>query len=909
MSRLLQQTLAWAMITLTVLTGCHPTKPFYVNEDGDLSHYLDVATDIEFADVDEPSLDEVCHTREPLTISNPVFDSIWDVTLEEAIRIALHNSKVIRTFGQVNQFGQIVSSAPLRLATAPDAVTTIYDPAIQETGQAGVEQALANFDTVFNFNTNYSTTDRPQNFNAPNIFAQILREDQVTINAELQKQTATGTQLFLRNANIYTDSNQTARALPSDWFTAVEAEARQPLLRGRGSQVNRIPVMLARIRTDQSLADFELSVRNQVNDIERAYWELYFFYRNMQSTKIGRDSALVTWKKVHALYQGGAPGGEAEKEAQAREQYFFFRAQVEQALRDLYKSETRLRYLLGLSATDGRLIRPIDEPTAAKLTFDWNEIHCESLIRSPELRRQKWSIKQRELELIASRNLLLPQLDAVMLYRWLGVGDRFNSFNRVTQDFAAVGSTAIAGLTDGNHQEGQIGIQLNVPIGFRRELASVRNSELLLARARAQLEDMELEVSHQLTDAVQELEAQYMIMQSNLNRRTAAERQVEAVEAAYEAGTVLLDLLLDSQRRRADAEIAFYQSVIEYNLALTTIHLRKGSLLEYDGVLLAEGPWPAKAYCDAHEKARQRDASYYLNYVYSRPKVASQGPFPQIKGNVGNEGRQELDRQESVDDHEPDDTIHQEIETLPPEANNPSEEPNGPLPIPAVPPEEPTDHLEPSKPDESTDSVPHPTNRHVGAHQQYPARDHSRKIAVGKSHHKTETGQPTESPFTPLGTLRQPQKPAMNYVGALDLATSNVLRDHVPTQQDQSTNGPRRQTDSTNMAAPKKKSPSQKHQKSSQLEKTEPARATNSTTTSRPTEIRLLDASDDSRVRPGNPAESAKLASPAFSVNFNDSANISQDAPGKNVTPIPGKSGFRSVKHPQTTPFKLNWKQ
>jgi outer membrane protein TolC len=904
MSRQLQQALAWAMITLTVLTGCHPTKPFYINEDGDLSHYLDVATDIEFADVHECSLDEVCHTREPLTISNPAFDSIWDMTLEEATRTALHNSKVVRSFGQVSQFGQILAAAPQRISTAVDAVSTIYDTAIQETGQGGVEQALANFDAVFNFSTDYRTSDRPQNFQA--VLAPILVQDQVTINAELQKRAATGTQLFLRNVNIYTDNPisvvRGSRAMASDWFVGLEAEARQPLLRGRGSQVNRIPIVLARIRTDQSLADFEGSVRNQVNDVERAYWDLYFFYRNLEATKIGRDSALVTWKKVHALYQGGAPGGEAEKEAQAREQYFFFRAQVEEALRDLYKSETRLRFLLGITATDGRLIRPIDEPTAAKVTFEWNEIHCESLIRSVELRRQKWSIKQRELELIAARNQLLPQLDAVMLYRWLGVGDRFDSANRVPQDFPAVGSTAIDALTDGNHQEGQLAIQLNVPIGFRRELAGVRNGELLLARERARLEDMELEISHRLTDAVQELEAQYMIMQSNLNRRTAAEKQVEAVEAAYEAGTVLLDLLLDSQRRRADAEISFYQSVIEYNLAITTVHLRKGSLLEYDGVLLAEGPWPAKAYFDAHDKARRRDASYYLNYGYSRPNVASRGPVPQIKGPGGCEsgdclGNQEIIGQpEIVEGHEPGDVIFDAIEALPPEANEPVEAPNDLLLTPA-------DQADPAEPGVGDDGELRSTNYHVGNSMQRTSKNRSSKNRVRTPGLNPATGQPTMKRTVPQQAVQQPRRPAIDYLGALDSASTNVLRDHTPVSIDRRRTAPRQQLGPAKVARSVPAPRAKQRPTFVELEPTVPPRQMSYAAAARPLKAQPVGPSVHSEV----PAP--KPAAPGFSVTFTDVTPASEPAaPTSGVVRISHGSGFRSVEQSASSSLDVSWK-
>ena len=64
------------------------------------------------------------------------------------------------------------------------------------------------------------------------------------------------------------------------------------------------------------------------------------------------------------------------------------------------------------------------------------------------------------------------------------------------------------------------------------------------------------------------------------------------------------------------------------------VHYRKGSLLEYDGVYLAEGPWPAKAQWDAHRLARQRDASHYLDYGFTRPDVISRGAYLQNSRDV-----------------------------------------------------------------------------------------------------------------------------------------------------------------------------------------------------------------------------------------------------------------------------------
>jgi hypothetical protein len=89
---------------------------------------------------------------------------------------------------------------------------------------------------------------------------------------------------------------------------------------------------------------------------------------------------------------------------------------------------------------------------------------------------------------------------------------------------------------------------------------------------------------------------------------------------------------LDAQRRRAQAQIDYYRSIVDYNKSIADVHFRKGSLLEFNNVTLAEGPWPEKAYWDALGRARERDSSYYLNYGWTRPRVISQGPAEQHWG-------------------------------------------------------------------------------------------------------------------------------------------------------------------------------------------------------------------------------------------------------------------------------------
>jgi outer membrane protein TolC len=667
------------LVLLTATPGCQPIQPFYLQEDGDLSHYLDTATELEDPDVYEPMLADVEYAERPLSYSNPDFDEIWDLRLEEAVSIALQNSKVIRNLGGVTPFG-FADALIGRTASG----STIYDTAIVESDpQNGVEAALAAFDAqlsvVGSQNGNFfAQTDRPSTFQANNV----IRRDQGGMRTELGKQTAAGTQLFLRNQTDYTRGDNllgTQQPTDSVWETLFEFEVRQPLARGRGAQINRIPVMLARINTDVSLATFEASVRNLTLDIENTYWDLHCAYRQLETAKSGRDSAQVTWNNVNEKKQAGQESAQAE--AQAREQYYFFRAQLEDALRQLYDQENRLRFLMGLAASDGRLIRPVEEPTAARLSFDWRAIHCEALVRSAELRQQKWVIERRELELVAAKNQLLPQLDAGVTYRWFGIGDELINADRNGIDFVAtpvpdpnnpfgpptltrnpndprgpVGSTAFDVLTNGHYQEAAFFLSFQMPVGYRRELAGVRNAQLNLVREKSRLEDIELNASHNLSTAVRALDFNYQAAQTHFNRWRAANEEVNSVTALYEGGLSEIDLVLDAQRRFALAEIDYYRALCDYNKSIVEVHFRKGSLLEYNNIALAEGPWPEKAYWDAMGLARERDASYYLDYGWTRPGVISQGPVPQhTHGNssLPAEGAFDLDRDEVLPTPEP----------------------------------------------------------------------------------------------------------------------------------------------------------------------------------------------------------------------------------------------------------------
>jgi hypothetical protein len=156
----------------------------------------------------------------------------------------------------------------------------------------------------------------------------------------------------------------------------------------------------------------------------------------------------------------------------------------------------------------------------------------------------------------------------------------------------AIAAAASATITppeavDAGTDEWQIGMELNMPIGFRQGHLAVANAQLALSRERALLEEMERQVLHDLSNAVAEKTRLFQLMQTAYNRRASALQQYSVLtdpdvqEAQRETD---YDLLLDSERRLAEAEADYYRAVVGYAVALKNVYLEAGSLMQYCNV-------------------------------------------------------------------------------------------------------------------------------------------------------------------------------------------------------------------------------------------------------------------------------------------------------------------------------------
>jgi outer membrane protein TolC len=609
------------LAALTVLAaGCNLAGPNR-RADAELEHYKKLAQTVEHADLLTPA--HYADTPAPRTIrENAVPNQWWDLSADEAVQIALANSSVLHDLG-----GTIVRS--------PETVRTILNPAVVSSDpRFGMEAALAAFDAQVSTTVSAEQNDRMVNNFVASGGTRIFQQDLIGFQSQLTKLGAAGTQMTLRGVTTYDANNASFNKFPSVWDSLIDFEVRQPLYQGAGVRFNRLAgpnsvpgfyngVLIARVNTDISVADFEIGLRDLVSNVENAYWDLYFAFRDLDSKIQARNASLESWKRVQIMIQSGQPGGTPEREAQAREQYYRYEEEVQNSLSGKLQDATvnnngssggsfrgiggvlvcerRLRLAIGLPITDGRMIRPSEEPTLAQVRFEWQTAADDAIDRRPELLKQRLVVKRREMELVASRNFLLPRFDMLGRYRFRGLGKNLVGDTVTPPDpqdpdnFFENGS--IENLLSGDFQEWQLAGEVALPIGFRRGYAGVRNAQLNLAREKAVLEEQERQVMHDLSNVVGDLDRAYHVMQTSYNRRLAAQQNVDILRQRMQSDRpVTPEQLLDAERRLADADIQYHRGLVEHMLAIKNVHFEKGTLLEYAHVMLSEKmPPPSSA--------------------------------------------------------------------------------------------------------------------------------------------------------------------------------------------------------------------------------------------------------------------------------------------------------------------------
>jgi outer membrane protein TolC len=507
---------------------------------------------------------------------------VWNLSLNEAVRITLENAKAIRVFTGLS---------------AANSGSTIYDAAIANTV---IDQQQARFDPTFAAAQSHTRTENPGLLStqfSPAPFA----IDGVGIDTDhtsvgLNKVNALGGRTNVGLVRDYTELNGASLNLNPEERKALELSYTQPLLQGGGFQFNLAPIVIARLDTERSYFQFKDATQELVRGTIEAYWNLVLARVQSWAAEIQVEQAEEAYKIADARLKAGI--GEKGNEAQAKVTLSQFRASLIAARANVLDREAALRNVIGLPPADGKEIVPVSAPANMRLRPDWDALLRFAEQRRPDIIELKLVLEADAQRKIQAENAALPQLDANVLYRWNGLSGRLpTTGERISSD-------------PGQFTDWSVGINFSVPLGLRNGRAQVRQQDLIILRDRANLDQGLHAAGHDLAITTRGLESsfeQYLVYRDT---RAAALDNVLVQMANWKTGRPVLYLnVLQALNDWGAAINSEARTLIDYNVLLANLERQTGTILETHGLVFVEERFRAAGpLClPGHERMYSRD--------------------------------------------------------------------------------------------------------------------------------------------------------------------------------------------------------------------------------------------------------------------------------------------------------------
>jgi outer membrane protein len=343
----------------------------------------------------------------------------------------------------------------------------------------------------------------------------------------------------------------------------------QALLRGLGPAATLAEVRLAELEQERSRYELRGLAMALLAETETAYWRAVLAE---EQYRILEQALAVARQQLDEVEQRIEVGNLPRNAAAA------VRAEVarrEQALVDAESQRTarrlRLAHVMRLDAA--RPLDPVSGPRMAATPIeDGGERVAVAAQLRPDLREAELRLAQREVEVVETRNGLLPQLD---FFIRLGKTGYAESFGDAWSDLNGDGYDWTAGVT------------FSAELGAGSARARAAAAQVSQAQAEAALANMRGLVSLDVRLALNEVErARRQIEASALTRAMEAET-VAAEQQRFEVGSSTSLLVAQAQRDLLLSELAEVEAVVDYRVALVDLYVAEGSLLERRGVTLA----------------------------------------------------------------------------------------------------------------------------------------------------------------------------------------------------------------------------------------------------------------------------------------------------------------------------------
>ncbi len=391
--------------------------------------------------------------------------------------------------------------------------------------------------------------------------------DTINGTVSLDKYFSSGTNVALEGSSSYTDSS-----LYSDTFISnrLGITVTQALLQGLDVRANMARVHQASL--DTLISEYELRGFSEVllEQVEISFWNYALAQKQIE---IYTNSLELAQQQMNQIQERINIGTLAETElAAAQAEVALRRENLINARSELSKKRLSLLVLLNPSdEIDWNMDINLQYQTALpEIALDDVEQHVKVAMKMrPDLNEARLQIRRNELEVVKTKNGLLPRLDAFINYGKSGYASTFDK--------------AMSNMDEDSY-DAQFGLTFQYPISNKS--AEARHTRAVLSKQQmlkafgnlVQLAQVDIRSAYiEVTSAREQITA-------TTATRNLQEEKLRVENEKFSVGRSTSLLVAQAQRDLVASQIAEIQAKVNYLESLVSLFGLEGSLLQRRGI-------------------------------------------------------------------------------------------------------------------------------------------------------------------------------------------------------------------------------------------------------------------------------------------------------------------------------------
>lgn len=433
-----------------------------------------------------------------------------------------------------------------------------FSPRIAKTR---IPEALGVFDPILLATTSLGKNSLPLNEGHD---ASISRDSQVS--AQLSQFTPSGAEFFLSGGL------SRSRTTPADWeYTGSwSVGMNQALLRGSGEQVNLVSLKQSENLSLRSRFELRGFVMDLVQRVETAYWDLVLA---QEKVKIREFSVLLAEEQLQ-LNKNFISVGKLSRDAlvSAEAELASRKADRVDAYAEVKARTIDLIRLLNpeFDAQWSIVFETADPPDVASIDLNPDVSARLAALYRPELAQARLDFTNSELELIRTKNGLLPRLDAFASYGRLSAGNSSSEASRY--------------LDDSDFENYEIGLSFETSFLKRAEKAQHQRAEFQKQMAEAAIRNLEQLLEADVRLAAIEVDRQWQRIPATQHAVKSREEELRIERSRFIEGTSTNLDVVQVHRNLIQAQFEEATARVRYIQALTALYHAEGTLLMRRGI-------------------------------------------------------------------------------------------------------------------------------------------------------------------------------------------------------------------------------------------------------------------------------------------------------------------------------------